>query len=121
MDNLLELQKDALSEVLDYSGNLIKAAKLLVSELRTERKPDTEELFDLVIKGINWEIEIYNNCENLINKDNEAIDKQKMVNAVGRLGKVIEEKDDIKIAACLDVDFIPFLKAMEYAGLTIGK
>ena len=36
-----------------------------------------------------------------------------MAAAVVRLGKVLQEKDDIKIAACLEVDFLPFLKSME--------
>ncbi len=113
-----ELQKEALSELVDYSEKIIKGTEEVIKELRGAKKEDTEELFNLVIQGINWEIEIFNNCEPLINKDGKQIDKDKMAKAVTRLGKVLQEKDDIKIAACLEVDFLPFLKAMEFAGLS---
>lgn len=118
MANVLGLQKEALSELVDYSEKIIRGTELVIRELRNGRKEDTDQLFNLVIQGINWEIEVFNNCENLINKDELQIDKNKMASAVARLGKVLPEKDDIKIAACLEVDFLPFLKAMEFAGLS---
>ena len=121
MSSKIELQKEALSELVDYSEKLIKGTEEVIKEFRGARKDDTGELFSLVIQGINWEIEIFNNCESLINKDGQQIDKSKMAKAVTRLGKVLQEKDDIKIAACLEVDFLPFLKAMEFAGLTASN
>ena len=78
-----------------------------------------EELFNLVIQGINWEIEVFNHCEPLINSKGKKIDKSKMAKAVVRLGKILQDKDDIKIAACLDVDFMSFLKSMETAAKEI--
>lgn len=117
----LELQKEALSELVDYSEKIITGTETVIKELRGTKKDDTDELFNLVIQGINWEIEVFNCCEPLINKDDVKIDKSKMAEAVVRLGKMLQEKDDIKIAACLDVDFLPFLKAMEFAGLTISQ
>lgn len=117
----LELQKEALGELVDYSEKIIAGTETVIKELRGSKKSDTDELFNLVIQGINWEIEVFNNCEPLINKDDVKIDKSKMAEAVVRLGKMLQEKDDIKIAACLDVDFLPFLKAMEFAGLTISQ
>lgn len=121
MSSKHELQMEVLGELVNYSEKLIKGTEEVIKELRGSRKPDTDELFNLVIQGINWEIEVFNNCEALINKDGQQIDKSKMANAVGRLGKVLQEKDDIKIAACLDVDFIPFLKAMEFAAMSEGQ
>ena len=110
-----------MGELIDYSEKIIKGTEEVIKELRGARKDDTDELFNLVIQGINWEIEVFNNCESLINKDGQQIDKDKMATAVGRLGKVLQEKDDIKLAACLDVDFLPFLKAMEFAALSISE
>ncbi len=121
MSSLQDLQKEALSELMDYSEKIIQGTEEVIKELRATRKEDTEELFNLVIQGINWEIEVFNSCEPLINKDDIKIDKSKMADAVVRLGKVLQEKDDIKIAACLDVDFLPFLRAMEFAALTISQ
>ncbi len=116
MGNKLELQNEVLKQLIDYSDNIIEAAKQVISELRGAQKEDTEEMFNLVIQGINWEIEVFNNCEQLINKDHVYVDKSKMASAVGRLGVVLQEKDDIKIAACLEVDFLPFLEGMKKAG-----
>lgn len=121
MADVLELQKEVLGELVDYSEKIIRATEMVIAELRGARKEDTEELFNLVIQGINWEIEVFNNCERLINQDTMQIDKGKMADAVARLGKVLQEKDDIKIAACLDVDFLPFLKTMEFAGLSLAE
>ncbi|MBQ9279018.1 MAG: hypothetical protein IJ224_10340 [Lachnospiraceae bacterium] len=112
---LPELQTEAIKQLSDYSEKIIPATETIIKELRGNRQDDTDELFGLVIQGINWEIEIFNNCEKVINKNEELVDKTKMAQAVTRLGKVLQEKDDIKIAACLEVDFLPFLKSMKKA------
>lgn len=117
MDKVAELRKEAINQLIGYSDNIITATEDVIKELRGSRKTDTDELFGLVIQGINWEIEIFNNCEAAINNKKQYIDKNKMAAAVTRLGKVLSEKDDIKIAACLDVDFLPFLKLMKEASL----
>lgn len=113
-----ELQQDIMKELIDYSPKIIYGTEEIIGELRGDRKKDTDELFNLVIQGINWEIEVFNNCEEIINKNGQIIDKSKMATAVVRLGKVLQEKDDIKIAACLEVDFLPFLRNMEDAALS---
>lgn len=121
MSSRLELQKEAMNELVGYSEHIVDGTEQVIKELREDRKEDTEELFNLVIQGINWEIEVFNLCENLINDEEQRVDKSKMVDAVGRLGKVLQEKDDIKLAACLEVDFLPFLHSMEAAALTISQ
>lgn len=108
-----DLQKRVLEELIDYSPKIIAGTKQVIDELRVAKKKDTEDLFNLVVQGVNWEIEVFNNCEPLINSKGKRIDKGKMAKAVVRLSKVLQDKDDIKIAACLDVDFMPFLKNME--------
>ena len=112
---LIDIQSEAIQQLASYSDNLITATETVIKELRGDKKDDTDELFGLVIQGINWEIEIFNNCEALINDKEKLIDKSKMAQAVTRLGKVLQEKDDIKIAACLEVDFLPFIKNMKKA------
>lgn len=119
MNDKVSVQKELLQELHNYSANIIPGTETLIRELRTDRKNDTEELFNLVIQGINWEIEVFNNCEDLINADSRQIDKARMATAVGRLGKVLQEKDDIKLAASLEVDFLPFLKTMERVAQTL--
>lgn len=114
-------QQDLLKELYNYSANIISGTETLITELRHNRQGDTDELFNLVIQGINWEIEVFNNCEDMINQDGQKIDKAKMASAVGRLGKVLQEKDDIKLAASLEVDFLPFLNAMKDVAKTMNE
>ena len=121
MQSVVDLQKEALGELVEYSEKIIRGTETVMEELRDDRKEDTDELFNLVIQGINWEIEVFNNCAGLINQDEVKIDKNKMADAVSRLGRVLQEKDDIKIAACLEVDFLPFLRAMEFAGMSLAE
>ncbi len=106
------LTENIIKQLSDYGPNLVEGVEELIGELRGERLSDTDELFALVIQGINWEIEVFNNCEDTIVGVSDAIDKGRMAAAVGRLGKVLAEKDDIKIAACLEVDFLPFVRSM---------
>lgn len=120
MADKLELQKEALAQLVDYSEHIMKATREVIKEFRGDRKKDTDEMFNLVIQGINWEIEVFNNCEQLINTQKTYVDKSKMAIAVGRLGEVLQEKDDIKTAACLEVDFLPFLEKMLEAGKNIA-
>ncbi len=119
MSEKLSVQKEIFKELQAYSNHIIAGVETLIDELRKKRKEDTDELFNLVIQGINWEIEVFNNCEDLINRDEQQIDKSHMASAVARLGKVLQEKDDIKLAASLEVDFLPFLKSMKSVASSI--
>lgn len=110
-----ELQIQILGELKDYSEKIIPGVETVIKEYREGRKEDSEEMFNLVIQGINWVIEVFNNCEDIINGDAQRVDKAKMAQAVARLGKVLQEKDDIKLAAALEVDFLPFLNSMKSA------
>ena len=120
MSDKASAQQDLLKELYNYSATIIPGTETLIAELRHNRQSDTDELFNLVIQGINWEIEVFNNCEDLINRDEQRIDKGRMASAVGPLGKVLQEKDDIKLAASLEVDFLPFLKAMKRVAETMN-
>lgn len=121
MSDKLKLQKEILEQLLIYSDNLAAGLDIIIKELRDKRKGDTEELLNLIIQGINWEIDVFNCCESFINQNGVQIEKSKMAEAVVRLGKVLKEKDDIKIAACFDVDFVPFVKSMKSAAINASN
>ena len=116
MANRKELEKKIISQLADYSDVIIEGTELVIKEYREGKQPDSDEIFNLVIQGINWEIEVFNNCEDTLNSETQYVDKAHMAQAVGRLGKVLAEKDSIQIAACLEVDFLPFLRGMREAG-----
>ena len=115
MKTKLELQNDVLNELVDYSPKIIYGTKELIGELKDNRQEDTDALFGLVIKGINWVIEVFNACEKRINEKDSVVDKNGMSAAVTRLQEVLRQKDDKKIANCLQDDFLPFLETMDKA------
>ncbi len=115
MDEYVKLQMKGLREVIDYSQKLIPAVREIIGELKEGRKKDTGEVLNLIILGINWEIEMYNYCEKLINAERRIIDKKQMTVAVNNLGVVLKSGDDLQIADCLDRHFVPFLSILESA------
>lgn len=115
MDEYVKLQMKGLREVIDYSQKLIPAVREIIIELKEGRKKDTGEVLNLIILGINWEIEMYNYCEKLINAERRIIDKKQMTIAVNNLGVVLKSGDDLRIADCLDRHFVPFLNILESA------
>lgn len=114
MEEKVTLQKEALEELVRYSQNLIPSITMMIDELREGRKEDTEEFLNSIIAGINWEIEVFNYCADLINIEENYIDKAAMGNAVRRLGQVLQENLDFKIADCFEFDFLPFLRKLEF-------
>lgn len=119
MEEREQLQREALEELINYSSKLIPTLQFMVEELRGEIKEDTDEILNDVIIGINWEIEVYNQCASLINKTENAIDKREMIQAVKNLGAALTSEDQLQIADCLEGDFLPFLSRLTRAAETI--
>lgn len=115
MEEREKLQQDALKDLVKYSDSLIPALQELIDELRLENKADTKQFLNEVITGINWEIEIYNQCASLINANSNYVDKKTMVSAVKNLGITLNSCDNWQIAGCLEKDFLPFLNKLDLA------
>ena len=115
MEEYVKLQMKGLRELIDYSQKLIPAVRDMIEELREGRRKDTGQILNLIILGINWEIEMYNYCEKLINADRKVIDKKQMTVAVTDLGEVLKSGEDARIAECLEIHFVPFLTILESA------
>lgn len=110
-----QLQREVLKELISYSDNLIPALQMIIEELRGEEKEDTNEFLNEIINGINWEIEVYNQCASLINEKSSYIDKKSMVVAVKNLGNCLSSGERMQIADCLEQDFLPFLNKLALA------
>lgn len=108
----VDLQHDVLKQLISYSENLIPALQNLIEELRGEEKEDTSDYLNEVITGINWEIEVYNQCADIINERSSYIDKKTMITAVKNLGTSLGSADYKVVADCLEEDFIPFLNKL---------
>ena len=119
VDNREALQQEILKELISYSENLIPALGELIEELRGEGKEDTDDFLNEVINGINWEIEVYNQCATLINERSSYIDKKAMINAVKNLGASLASGDRQIVAICLEEDFLPFLNKLTLAAKAV--
>jgi hypothetical protein len=110
-----QLQKDILQELITYSDSLIPALQTMIDELRGGEREDTSDFLNDVINGINWEIEVYNQCASLINEYSNYIDKKAMIRAVQRLGIALNSEDKLMVADVLESDFLPFLNKLDLA------
>lgn len=109
----VELQYNVLKQLISYSENLIPALQDLIKELRSEEQEDTGDYLNEVITGINWEIEVYNQCADIINARSSYIDKKSMISAVKNLGATLNSGNYLLVADCLEEDFIPFLNKLD--------
>lgn len=122
MEDRRSKQIAILKEMIAYSNQLIPALQLLIGEIRENRQEDTDEFLNEVITGINWEIEVYNQCASVLNEKNSYIDKKVMIRAVGNLGAALGGNDRWEIANCLEEDFLPFLNKLALAAkMTVGE
>lgn len=118
------LQKEVLQELITYSDSLIPALQQVIEELKdkSKEKVDTEDFLGEVINGINWEIEVYNQCASLINERCNYIDKKVMIASVKSLGMALNSGDIWLISDCLEYDFLPFLNKLDLAAkLVVGQ
>lgn len=118
------LQKDILQELIEYSDSLIPALQQVIEELKDKEKGkvDTEDFLGEVINGINWEIEVYNQCAGLINERCNYIDKKVMIASVKSLGMALNSGDMWLISDCLEYDFLPFLNKLDLAAkMVVGQ
>ena len=115
------LQRDILKELIKYSDSLIPALQQVIEELKHKEKEevDTEDFLSEVITGINWEIEVYNQCAGLINERCNYIDKKVMIASVKSLGMALNSGDIWLISDCLEYDFLPFLNKLDLAAKLI--
>ncbi len=110
-----QMQRDVLVELISYSNSLIPALQDIIEELRGESKKDTNDYLGEVIAGINWEIEVYNQCASLINSKSSYIDKKSMIVAVKNLSISLNSGNTLQIADCFEQDFLPFLNKLTLA------
>ncbi len=115
MDEREQLQREVLQELINYSEKLIPAVQTIIEELRGNEQADTGEFLNEVINGINWEIEVYNQCASLLNSKSSYIDKKTMIAAVTSLGQSLGSGDNRMVADCFEQDFLPFLNKLTLA------
>ena len=114
MDNNLNAeQKEALEVYIEYHKKLMNSINMLLSELREQRKDDTDEFQKKIIEGLNWEIQILNGTLSLINQKEERINKNEVNQQVLKLGEALKTGEDKEIADSFEKDILPEFTKVE--------
>lgn len=109
MENEFKEEIEALGTLKEYNVKVVKALKEVIPELKGEKKEDTDEYFQHILKGINWEIQVINGTMDYLNKEEETISKEKVNGIIVDLNDAIKEKQDLKIVSILESQMVPFL------------
>lgn len=121
-DNFRQQQIEALEALKDYNIRLVNSMKIIITELREERKEDTDIFQEKIIDGINWEIEVLNGTLSLINEKKERINKVEINKNILELGNAIKSGNDLLIADVFEKDIIPtFIEIGNIAEIVIEE
>ena len=106
---------EALKVAKDYCKRLENGMETLTKELRGERLPDTGEYLKTVVNGLNWIIEVYNATSDLVNENENVIDKDTVNEQTTKLNSALKQNDDALIADTLENGIVPFLEKLQSA------
>lgn len=110
---LLRMQKENLISADEYLPRLIGTAQTVSAELAGEQEEDTHDLFNQVIDGVNYIIEIFNGTLSLTNKDRIVFNTDEVEEMIQILSNAIIAKDDKRVAAAMQNGMIPFLQKFQ--------
>lgn len=121
MENNRKEQLEALKVLSDFQDKFIANTEILIEELTTVKKDDTDALLKSVTDSINWEIGVLNGTLSLINEESEKLSKEDINKAVTNLADALRSQDDQKIADALDKELLPMLKKIREAVTVFSK
>lgn len=112
MENEFKEEIEALEALKEYNVKVVKALNEILPELKGEKKEDTDEYFNHILKGINWEIEVINGTMKYLNRDEELVSKEKVNNIIVKLNDAINAKDSNGVAESVETGLLPFLSSL---------
>ena len=112
MQNEFKEEIEAMETLKEYNKKVVKALKEIVPELKGEKKEDTDEYLQHILKGVNWEIQVLNGTMNYLNREKEVISKEKANKIVTGINEAVSSKDNQKIAQAVEEGLLPFLEKL---------
>lgn len=112
MQNEFKEEVEALETLKEYNKKVVKALKEIVPELKGDKKEDTDEYLQHILKGVNWEIQVLNGTMNYLNREKEVISKEKANKVVITINEAVSNKDNQKIAQAVEEGLLPFLEKL---------
>lgn len=118
MEDVREEQIEALKVLNEYNQKLLNGIHTVLGELRGNRKQDTDEFLDQIIKGINWEIEVLNGTLALLNEKEELLNKMFVNDSIVRFSDIYKERKDYAIADAFESEILPLLEKIDVVSST---
>lgn len=115
MENIQTQKEEALKSLSEYLEKLIPSVNKVILELRENKQEDTPDYLDMIIKGINWSIQVMNGTFDVINQNKEILNKEDINNRIKNFSNAFATKDDLKIADSLSGDILSFLNKLKEA------
>ncbi len=110
---LARMQKENLISADEYLPRLIETAQTVSAELAGEQEEDTHDLFNQVIDGVNYIIEIFNGTLSLTNENRITFNTDEVEEMIQKLSNAIIAKDDKQVAVAMQNGMIPFLQKFQ--------
>ncbi len=120
MSNSKSEQIEALKVLGDFQDKFIANTEILITELKTSRKDDTDKLLNTVTDALNWEISVLNGTLSFINEKEQLLSKDEINAAVTELAEALQTKEDMTIANALEDKLLPVLKKVKSVVEGIG-
>lgn len=111
-DNRKE-QVEALEALKDYNPKICKALKEVLPELNGEKKEDTQEYIDHILRGVNWELQVINGTMELLNEKEEQVSKEKLNEMISHVNDAYTSQEERKLAQVVEEELLPFAEKLE--------
>ena len=115
MENNRKEQLEAVKVLADFQEKFISNTEILIDELTTTKKEDTDQLLKSVTDAVNWEMGVLNGTLSLINEKGEKLSKSDINDAIMKLAEALRGQDDQQIADALERQLLPMLKKVKEA------
>lgn len=115
MENNRKEQLEAVKVLADFQEKFIANTEILIDELTTSKKEDTDQLLKSVTDAVNWEMGVLNGTLSLINEEEEKLSKSEINDAVMKLADALRSQEDRQIADALENQLLPMLKKVKEA------
>ena len=117
MENNRKEQLEAVKVLADFQEKFISNTEILIDELTTTKKEDTDQLLKSVTDAVNWEMGVLNGTLSLINEKEEKLSKSDINDAIMKLAEALRGQDDQQIADALEKQLLPMLKKVKEAAV----
>ena len=112
MENEFREEIEALEALKSYNVKMVKALKEIIPVLKGQKKEDSDEYFQHILKGLNWEIQVLNGTMDYLNRNEIIIDKENLNKSIVALNCAINKKDEKAIASIIEMELYPFFEKL---------